>query len=217
MVNDKSSTTSNNLLANAKGISSAEVNTHCSLTGKQRNHTSLQQPLLMFTINLVELQLSLYHVTQHTLLLREDKSLEHNLNRFWEVETMEQSSMTAEQEACEEHFHIYNPTVTRKICGQISNQNGTQSTRDFSPLSRAKIVYTERRLERHPELKIQYHNFMKKYEELVYRKPVNSQEGKKICYSLAHHPVFKETSSTTRNRISSGGVAKSPNGTQQYN
>jgi hypothetical protein len=30
-------------------------------------------------------------VTQHTFLLREDNSLEHNLNHFWEVEPLEQS------------------------------------------------------------------------------------------------------------------------------
>ena len=34
------------------------------------------------------------------------QQFEYNLNRFWEVEPVEQSSMTAEQ-ACEEHFLIY--------------------------------------------------------------------------------------------------------------
>jgi len=41
---------------------------------------------------------------QHTFLLRDDFSLENNLNRFWEVEPMEQATMTAEQQACESHF-----------------------------------------------------------------------------------------------------------------
>jgi len=35
------------------------------------------------------------------LLLGEGTSLQHNPNRFWEVEEVEQSSMTAEQKACE--------------------------------------------------------------------------------------------------------------------
>jgi len=38
---------------------------------------------------------------QSTYLSRED-SLKSNLSRFWEVETVEQSTMTAEQQACEE-------------------------------------------------------------------------------------------------------------------
>ena len=41
---------------------------------------------------------------QHTFLLREDKSLEHNLNRFWEVEPVEQWTMKTEQQFCEQHF-----------------------------------------------------------------------------------------------------------------
>ena len=34
--------------------------------------------------------------TQRTFLLWEDNSLERNLNHFWEVESVEQSSMTVE-------------------------------------------------------------------------------------------------------------------------
>jgi len=56
---------------------------------------------------------------QHTFLLREDSRLECNLNRFWEVEQVEQSTMTAEQKSCEEHFlthtHTHNPTTRWEI------------------------------------------------------------------------------------------------------
>ena len=43
--------------------------------------------------------------TQHISAMRRQES-EYNLNRFWEVEPVDQSSMTAEQ-ACEEHFLTY--------------------------------------------------------------------------------------------------------------
>jgi hypothetical protein len=39
---------------------------------------------------------------QSTYLSREDNNPKSNLNRFWEVEALEQSTMTAEQQACEE-------------------------------------------------------------------------------------------------------------------
>ena len=58
---------------------------------------------------------------------------------------------------------------------------------------------------------------MRKYEKLHHRDPVNSQEGKKTCYFLTHHPVIKEASSTTRTRIAFGGGTKSSNGTRQHN
>ena len=75
---------------------------------------------------------------QHTFLLREDNSLEHKLNRFWEVEPVEQSTMTTEQQACEQHFITHNPTTRWKICCQTSNQYESQATWNFSPLSRVK-------------------------------------------------------------------------------
>jgi len=43
------------------------------------------------------------HDRQHIFLLREDNSLEHNLNRSREVEPMEPSTMTTEQQVCKQH------------------------------------------------------------------------------------------------------------------
>ena len=40
---------------------------------------------------------------------------------------------------------------------------------------------------------------MKEYEELGHMEPVKSQEGG-TRYFLPHHPVFKETSTTTKTR-----------------
>jgi len=71
---------------------------------------------------------------------------------------------------------------------------------------------TERRLDRAPDLKLQYHNFMREYEELGHMEPVPHEEGKQTCYFLPHHPVFKETSTTTKTRVVFDGSAKTSNG-----
>jgi hypothetical protein len=42
--------------------------------------------------------------------------------------------------------------------------------------------------------------------------PVTPHEEKGTCYYLPHHPVFKETSSTTRTRVVFDGGAKTSNG-----
>jgi len=75
-----------------------------------------------------------------------------------------------------------------------------------------RLHAVQRRLERDPHLKVHYHNFMKEYEELGHMEPVTSQEGKSTCYFLPHHPVFKETSSTTNTRVMFDGGAKISNG-----
>jgi len=67
----------------------------------------------------------------------------------------------------------------------------------------------ERRLEKHPNLKVQYHKFMKEYEELGHMK---SQEPKQLCYFLPHHAVIKNTSTTTKTRVVFDGSAKTSNG-----
>ena len=70
----------------------------------------------------------------------------------------------------------------------------------------------ERRLERDPVLMAQYHTFMKEYDDLGHMEPVKSQERKTTCYFLPHHPVFKETSTTTKTRVVFDGGAKTSNG-----
>jgi hypothetical protein len=87
------------------------------------------------------------------------------------------------------------------------NQLGTSC---LSAEQRLRAI--ECRLERDPDLKSQYHNFMKEYEELGHMEPETSQEGKSTCYYLPHHPVFKETSSTTKTRVVFDGSSKTSNG-----
>ena len=106
------------------------------------------------------------------MLLGEDDSLEHYLIRFWEVEAVEQPSITAER----------------------------------------RLRAIEHRLERRPDLKVQYHEFMKEYEELGHMEPVKSREHWRPCYFLPHYAVFKETSTTTKTRVVFNGSAKTSNG-----
>jgi len=75
-----------------------------------------------------------------------------------------------------------------------------------------RIHAIERRLEREPEFIIQNHNFMKEYEELGHMEPVNSREGRQLCYVLPRPAIFKETSTTTKTRVVFDGSAKTSNG-----
>ena len=103
--------------------------------------------------------------------------------------------MTAEQHACEQHF-ISNTTrqqdgrfVVRLPLKMDSKQLGS------SRLSAERRLHAiERRLERDPELKTQYHSFMKEYEHLGHMEPVKPLEGRQPCFFLPHHPVFKTSS-----------------------
>ena len=52
---------------------------------------------------------------------------------------------------------------------------------------------------------------MKEYEDFGHMEHVESQGGRNACYFL-QHPVFKETSTTTKTRVVFDGGAKTSNG-----
>ena len=95
---------------------------------------------------------------------------------------MEQSTMTTEQQTCEQHFITH---TTQQDDGRFVVRLPTKmDPRQLgsSRLSAERSLQAiERRLEREPELKVQYHNFMRKYKGLDHRDPVNSQEGKEYA------------------------------------
>ena len=68
------------------------------------NYRVLEKTVLGWTLSGRTPAITTQHDPQPTFLLREDNSLEHNLNRSWEVEPVEPSTMTTEQQVCEQHF-----------------------------------------------------------------------------------------------------------------
>jgi len=107
--------------------------------------------------------------------------------------------MTSEQQACEQHFIS---TTTQGPDGRFVVRLPIKTdAKQLGPsrLSAERRLHAiERRLEKQPDLKTQYHDFMKEYEELGHMEPVKPQQFKQPCYFLPHHAVFKETSTTTK-------------------
>jgi hypothetical protein len=71
------------------------------------NYPVLQETVPGWTVSGRTPVLTVSNNTPQTLLVCENTTLETNLNRFWEVESMEQSTLTPEQQQCEEHFVTY--------------------------------------------------------------------------------------------------------------
>jgi hypothetical protein len=179
------------------------------------NYPVLQETVLGWTLSGRTPAVTTTSDTQSTFLVREENNLEINLNRFWEVESVEPSTMTPEQQVCGEHFLAH---TTQKQNGRfvvrlpIKGKPNQLGTSYFSAERRLHSI--QRRQKQDSEHKVHY-NFMKKHEELAHREPVNSHRGKKTSYCLHHHPVAKETSSTTRTRIVFNAGAKPTSGPQQ--
>lgn len=129
-------------------------------------------------------------------------SIDTQLRSFWEIEELEtaKNTQTEEERACEEHFLR---TTTRDSEGRFSvcipfKESPSQLGDSYDQAER-RFIAIEKRLQRSPEYKILYANFMMEYESLGHMSPVTSYESP--CYFLPHHGVYREHSTTTKLRV----------------
>ncbi|XP_055527341.1 uncharacterized protein LOC129719959 [Wyeomyia smithii] len=90
------------------------------------------------------------------------------------------------------------------------NQSQLGHTHDIAS---RRFLQIKRRLERDSELKKQYHDFMQEYEQLGHMRRVPDDDvATTKRYYLPHHPVVKESSTTTRVRVVYDASCKSSSG-----
>jgi len=73
------------------------------------NYPVLQETVLGWTHTGLNPATTTQNDPEQTFLFREDNSLEHNLNRFWEVAPVKQSTPTTVQQDCEQHSSQIKP------------------------------------------------------------------------------------------------------------
>ncbi|XP_058828052.1 uncharacterized protein LOC131687963 [Topomyia yanbarensis] len=143
-------------------------------------------------------------------------SLEENLERFWKIEELPpHSDYSVEERQCET---IYASTVTRDSTGRYTVRlprhpdfDARVGNSKLAALRRFKLL--EQRLDRNPTLKKEYHDFMKEYLTLGHmcQTPKDDEQNFKGYY-LPHHPVLKESSTTTKVRVVFDASAKTSTG-----
>jgi hypothetical protein len=175
---------------------------------KQGNFPVLQETALGWIIS-GKTPLPTHSGPQQALFVQTVMDLETNLNRFWEVDSMESSTMTAEQKACEEHF-ISNTSQQEdgRFVVKLPTKLEPHNLGNSRFAAERRLHHLENKLERNPELKVQYHNFMKEYEDLGHMEQAPSLDRDTPCYFLPHHAVFKGNSTTTKTRVVFDGGAK---------
>ncbi|XP_041785827.1 uncharacterized protein LOC121601082 [Anopheles merus] len=118
-------------------------------------------------------------------------SLEESLERFWKLEELSvNDSYSPDERRCET---LYKETTQRDESGRYIVRLPKQT--DFTEklgLSKTtalrRFELLERRLERNPQLKEDYHTFMKEYLELGHMSLMNKDSGDEQAYYLPHHP-----------------------------
>ncbi|XP_041786563.1 uncharacterized protein LOC121601828 [Anopheles merus] len=139
------------------------------------------------------------HVSTNAVV-RQD-TLESTIRRFWEIDALPSSSSASDEDPCETFF---SETTSRNNEGRLVVRLPTVKTSRISlgeskSIAQRRFFNTERRLQKNPEVYEQYRMFLKQYEELghmeLLAEPVD--DSMVHCY-LPHHPVLKESSSTTK-------------------
>ncbi|XP_055622276.1 uncharacterized protein LOC129765864 [Toxorhynchites rutilus septentrionalis] len=143
-------------------------------------------------------------------------SLEDSIERFWKIEDLQMSdNYSVEERHCES---LFQSTVARTAEGRYMVRLPRKPDFDAmmgesraSALRRCEML--ERRLERNSTLKEEYHKFLQDYLSLGHMRLV--EPGSKVtgaAYYLPHHPVLKESSTTTKLRVVFDGSAKTSTG-----
>ncbi|XP_066585914.1 uncharacterized protein [Prorops nasuta] len=138
--------------------------------------------------------------------------LENILQRFWEIEEVSvPKQFTRDEIDCEEHF---TNTVTRNKDGRyVVRLPFRQADVNFigsREIAFKRLRLLERRLANNKPLEEAYRKIFDEYLELKHMSIVsnNCDTG----YYMPHHPVFKETSNTTKIRIVFDASAMDNNG-----
>ncbi|XP_055589418.1 uncharacterized protein LOC129741697 [Uranotaenia lowii] len=131
------------------------------------------------------------------------ESLETLVARFWACEELGSENLySREERLCEE---IFQKTVQRDSNGRYTvslpkNEEVFPNLGDSREIALRRLGATERRLARNMDLRELYTKFMDEYIQLGHMEEVVEISGTKRCF-LPHHPVEKESSTTTKLRV----------------
>ncbi|XP_023953674.2 uncharacterized protein LOC112057425 [Bicyclus anynana] len=131
------------------------------------------------------------------------QAINDQLRLFWELEELPKpcDTRTEEEKACEDHFV---KTTTRnsdgRFCVNIPLKLSPHELGETHPQAINRFLSLERRLQRVPEYKKLYSDFIHEYESLGHMTRIGHNYGTPHCF-LPHHGVFREHSTTTKLRV----------------
>ena len=141
-------------------------------------------------------------------------TLEEKIERFWTIEELQDApKQTQEENDCEEHFRMtFSRDTTGRYVVRLPKRVGFEKMIGESRVMAVRrLAQLERRLGKDEGLRKRYHEAIQVYLDQNHMRMVSEEELKRDkrleCY-LPHHPVFKESSTTTKMRPVFDGSAK---------
>ncbi|XP_062557924.1 uncharacterized protein LOC134222785 [Armigeres subalbatus] len=124
------------------------------------------------------------------LLVSTEDELSQQLRKFWELEEYAISTkhLTEEEQICERHFSqntVRNESGTFVV--RLPFLLSTNNLGDSYQMAQRRLNHIERKLERNPQLKTEYHEFMREYLDLGHMSLVGDAKSPTIGVYLPHH------------------------------
>ncbi|XP_029177615.1 uncharacterized protein LOC114945521 [Nylanderia fulva] len=145
-----------------------------------------------------------------------DPPIDSLLRKFWEIEEISSDSpMSEEDQKCELHFK---ESHTRANDGRYIVRLPFKtdppleigSSYEITALLYSKL---EKRLDRNYDLAKQYNEFLSEYETMSHMEAVTDDDKPRFSpVYIPHHPVLRESSSTTKLRVVFNASCKTSNG-----
>lgn len=144
-----------------------------------------------------------------------DENLESSIARLWELDEVNTNKkpLTIAERQCEEHFsqHTFKTHQNHFVVRIPFHQNPI-ALGDSHGIALNRFLAIERRLEKNPELKAKYTEFMDEYESLGHMTKLETKSIISPNYFIPHHCVLKPESSTTKLRVVFDASAKTSSG-----
>lgn len=146
-------------------------------------------------------------------LLAATRTLDEQVKRFWEVEEPPHAPIPVpEDEICE---RMYTDLTYREPDGRyvvpILIKDRDCALGDSYPSALSRLLNIEKKLSRHSQLKSDYIDFMREYENLNHMELTPASPTNK-SYLIPHHCVLRPQSTTTKLRVVFDASCKTTNG-----
>ncbi|XP_062540962.1 uncharacterized protein LOC134209004 [Armigeres subalbatus] len=157
-------------------------------------------------------------ISTHTstcLIVSSEDELSRRLRKFWELEQYSPPSsyLSEEEQLCEQHF-VEHTTRDKsgKFVVRLPFLLDPQKLGESRQIAERRLHYIERKLDRNPELKAEYHAFMREYVALGHMSLAIGKNAANKSVYLPHHCVIKSTSTTTKCRVVFDASSKTTSG-----
>ncbi|XP_055527713.1 uncharacterized protein LOC129720280 [Wyeomyia smithii] len=138
--------------------------------------------------------------------------MEELMHKFWEVESVSPEMVpSSEKEQCEAHFTAtYRRDDSGRFILHLPLKDNAPQLADSRSMALRRFYMLESKLQRNPDLKVQYDAFLDEYETLGHCHEIKEHDDPPgiLKFYLPHHAVLRPSKTTTKCRVVFNASAK---------